>query len=216
LTRTARDARYRRKHRDRRRRAAWLWRLLNLERHRHLDRLSKRRLWKFRRLLDLNLKLETIMTATLEAPAEELAAAGLKLLPTDALRSEFHDGIAGLAVPMRRLGLILIELESRGEHVKGDKRLLNVLRRVGAGELLADVAAEELAKSRRAEPEAAGDDDHPARARKATPPVTMEAIVQRAKRSEPADLAVLLVAMVKANPHAAEVRRLLLDLLARL
>jgi hypothetical protein len=65
--------------------------------------------------------------------------ADVKELSTDELKAEFAEGIRLTRDRFLRLGAILVELESRGESVEGDKFLIRLLRKIGQGELLIDI-----------------------------------------------------------------------------
>lgn len=66
-------------------------------------------------------------------------AAGVKSMTTEQLKAEFAEGLRVTRERFLRLGAVLVELESRGETVEGDKYLIRLLRKIGLGELSVDV-----------------------------------------------------------------------------
>jgi hypothetical protein len=60
-------------------------------------------------------------------------------MSTADLRKEFADGLRLNAERLQRMAAVLVELEKRGERIDGPASLLTMLRRIAAGELLAEV-----------------------------------------------------------------------------
>lgn len=60
-------------------------------------------------------------------------------IATDDLKQELAEGFRLTRDRFLRLGAIIVELDSRGEKVEGDKYLCRLLRKIGQGELIVDV-----------------------------------------------------------------------------
>ncbi len=87
-------------------------------------------------------ELERTMQATVERQTtNELRGIvdRMELLSTESLKQQFAEGIRLTRTQLLTLAATLFVLESRGEEVGGDRNLLNMLRKIGSGELLVDV-----------------------------------------------------------------------------
>ena len=78
------------------------------------------------------------MQATAENELDTIKT-NVKAMSTETLQQEFAEGLKVTRDRLLRLSAVLLELESRGVSVEGDKHLLKLLRQIGSGSVLVDV-----------------------------------------------------------------------------
>jgi hypothetical protein len=148
-------AAYRQKHPGRCRESYRRWAARNREKLREKDRQrdaadpGKRTRQKlasrvaFRKLAFL-WHLERIMAEVEAAGAKQSAGeldrvrAQVHAWDTERLKQELAQGLRVVRERLLTLAAVLAELDARGEEVTGDRHLLNLLRKIGSGELLVD------------------------------------------------------------------------------